>query len=98
VFKPVVAYPTTLTPTKSGYLDAAVSSRASVAEILTGVVEGTTTFVQAVRLLLAALTGKSSGLGTATVTVRDIGDTKNRIVATVDASGNRTAIGTRDGA
>ncbi len=28
VFKPVVAYPTTLTPTRSGYLDAAVSTRA----------------------------------------------------------------------
>jgi len=28
VFKPVVAHPTTLTPTKSGYLDAAVSTRA----------------------------------------------------------------------
>jgi hypothetical protein len=68
----------------------------TVAQILAGVVEGTTTFVQAVRLILSALTGKSSGIGTATVTVRDIGDTKNRIVATVDAPGNRTVV-TRDG-
>ena len=30
VFKPVVAYPTTLTPTKSGYLDAAITSRSTL--------------------------------------------------------------------
>jgi hypothetical protein len=30
VFKPVVAHPTTLTPTKSGYLDAAITSRSTL--------------------------------------------------------------------
>jgi hypothetical protein len=69
----------------------------AVDEILDEVVEGTTTLRQALRLLLAALTGKSSGGGTATVVFRDIGDTKNRISATVDGDGNRTAVGTRDG-
>lgn len=34
VFKPVVAYPTTLTPTKSGYLDIAVSTRAAPGAIM----------------------------------------------------------------
>ena len=61
------------------------------------VVEGTTTFRQAVRLMLSVLTGKSSGGGSTTVVFRDIGDSKNRISATVDAAGNRTAVGTRDG-
>jgi len=50
----------------------------------------------AFKLLLAALTGKSSGGGTSTPAFRDIADTKNRISATVDENGNRTAIGTRD--
>ena len=50
----------------------------------------------ALKLILAVLAGKSSGGGTATLTFRDIADAKNRISATVDSSGNRTAIGTRD--
>lgn len=47
---------------------------------------------QALRLILAALAGKLSGASSTTVTIRDAGDTKNRIVATVDADGNRSAI------
>jgi len=49
-----------------------------------------------IKLLLAVLSGKSSGGGTATIVFRDIADSKNRISATVDANGNRTAVGTRD--
>lgn len=44
------------------------------------------------RLMAAALAGKLSGAATTTVTIRDITDTKDRITATVDADGNRTAI------
>jgi hypothetical protein len=47
---------------------------------------------QAMRLMLAALVGKVSGAGGATVTIRDTGDSKNRIVASVDAAGNRSAV------
>ena len=61
------------------------------------VVEGTLTFRQAQRLLLSVLTGKVSGGSTTTITFRDIGDTKDRLITTVDANGNRTAVGTRDG-
>jgi len=50
----------------------------------------------AMKLILAVLTGKSSGGGGATIVFRDINDAKNRISATVDANGNRTAVGTRD--
>jgi len=50
---------------------------------------------QAARLTVAAAAGKLSGAATSTITIRDLADTKNRIVATVDADGNRTAI-TRD--
>jgi len=44
------------------------------------------------RVMSAALAGEVSGAGTATVTIRDIGDTTDRIVASVDGSGNRTAV------
>ena len=50
----------------------------------------------ALKLALAVLTGKSSGGGTATIVFRDIADSKDRISATVDADGNRDAVGTRD--
>jgi len=50
----------------------------------------------AFKLALSVLAGESSGGGTTTIVFRDIADTKNRISATVDASGNRTAVGTRD--
>jgi len=65
--------------------------------VLDEVVEGAITLREAIRLNLAVLTGKSSGGGTSTVVFRDTGDSKNRISATVDANGNRTAVGTRDG-
>ncbi len=66
--------------------------------VLSEVVEGTTTLEQAIRLMLSILTGKSSGGGTNTLTFRDIGDSKDRLICTVDGHGNRTAVGTRDGA
>ncbi|KKM83304.1 hypothetical protein LCGC14_1310740 [marine sediment metagenome] len=56
------------------------------------IVEGTLTQKEAMRLLLAVLTGLTSGGGTDTLTFRDIGDTKDRLVATVDRDGNRTFI------
>ena len=59
--------------------------------------EGSVTLREAIRLILAVLTGKSSGGGTTTLVFRDIGDTKNRISCTVDANGNREDVGTRDG-
>lgn len=55
-------------------------------------VETSWTVRQAMRIILAALGGKLAGAATTAVTVRDMADTKNRISATVDASGNRTAV------
>lgn len=56
------------------------------------IIEGTLTQREAMRLLLAVLSGLTSGGGTDTLTFRDIGDTKDRLVVTVDKNGNRTAI------
>lgn len=55
-------------------------------------VETGRTIRQAMRIVLSALAGLGSGLGTATVKYRDTNDSIDRITATVDASGNRTAI------
>jgi len=53
--------------------------------------DGTLTFRQAARIEVAALAGELSGAATTTVTIRNVSDSADVIVATVDASGNRTA-------
>ena len=72
-------------------------SATGVDDIHDETIEGTLTWRQITRLSLSALCGKSSGGGSATLAFRDNADAKNRISATVDANGNRTAI-TLDGA
>lgn len=72
-------------------------STTGIDDIHDEVIESTITLRQAIRLFLSVLTGISGGGGSATLTFRDIANTKNRISATVDSNGNRTAVGTRDG-
>jgi phage terminase large subunit-like protein len=60
--------------------------------VLDEVVEGTLTFRQMLRLFMAALANKSSGGGTTSIAFRDVADGKARISATVDSSGNRSAV------
>jgi hypothetical protein len=50
------------------------------------------TLRQAMRLILSAAAAKLSGAATTTVAIRDVNDSKDRISATVDANGNRTAV------
>ncbi len=58
-------------------------------------VEAGLTVRQALRLLLAVTGGKLSGGNTVTNTFRNaVADSKDRVIATVDAAGNRTAITT----
>ena len=47
---------------------------------------------EGLRLSLAALAGKLSGGGTNTIVIRNPGDTKNRITATVDGNNNRLVV------
>lgn len=61
-------------------------------DVLDEAVEGSLTLRQAVRVVLAFVAGKASGGGTTSIAFRDQSDTKDRIVGTVDAQGNRTAI------
>lgn len=92
-------------------LNATISSRATVADVPTANanadavldrangIETGWTLRQAFRIILAALGGKSSGgaaTGASSPVFRDATDTKDRITATVDASGNRTSV-TLDG-
>lgn len=84
--------------TSAGTVDANVVSYAAgedpLALVLDGAdgVEAGKTVRQALRALLAALAAKASGAGTSAIVFRDVNDTKNRITATVDALGNRTAV------
>lgn len=76
----------------------ALTSIAQEASLITAddvwdeVFEGSLTARHALRLFLAALCGKLSGAATTTVAIRDNADAKDRITATVDANGNRSAV------
>lgn len=58
------------------------------------VVENSLSALKLMRGFASALYGKASGLGTTSVAYRDLADSKNRIAATVDSDGNRTAVTT----
>jgi hypothetical protein len=73
----------------------ATAQAAEVDAIWDKQVDGSVTARQSMRLANSANGGKTSGGGTTTFTMRDLADTKDRVVATVDANGNRSAA-TRD--
>lgn len=54
--------------------------------------EGTFTAADLLRIASAVLAGKVSGAGSGTETFRSVDDTRDAVVATVDNTGNRTAI------
>lgn len=70
----------------------AALNNVSVAQILAGTIEGSYDLQETLKLILSVSAGKSSGGGTTTVTFRDTADAINRIVATVDENGNRSAV------
>ena len=67
-----------------------------VAANIAGITDGSYDQQEMMRIMFAALSGKSSGGGTTSLAFRDAADSKNRISETVDENGNRTAV-TRDG-
>lgn len=80
---------------KTGYALTA-SERNSIADALldrADAIETGLTPRQSMRLIVAADAGKLSGAATTTIAIRNaVADSKARITATVDASGNRSAI------
>lgn len=58
----------------------------STADIMSTVVEGAFTLQDVLKIMAGALAGKLDGGGTGTLTFRDLSDTLDRIIATVDLS------------
>jgi hypothetical protein len=85
---------------QSGLVFTIVSGSGVTAQDKTDIINGVWSYlvetgwsaVEANRVILAALAGKLSGADGTTITIRDILDSKDRIVATVDADGNRTSL------
>lgn len=72
----------------------AAANAAALLDLADGVETGLTPR-QAIRLIVAAAAGKLSGAATTTITIRNaVADSKDRVIATVDSDGNRTAITT----
>ena len=84
--------------TELARIDVATSTRSTLtaaetaAAVMGATVESGATVVQSLRLANAVLGGKVSGGQTGTETFRDLADTKDVIVSTNDADGNRTAV------
>ena len=76
-------------------IDADALKADAVDEILDEEVDNDGTAISlrgAMKLILSRLTGLATGGGTTSITFRDLGDSKNRIVMTVDEDGDRSAV------
>lgn len=77
----------------AGAIDAAALNASAVDEILDDTIgDSTITVRQALKVMVAGLAGKLSGAATTSISIRNIADDTNVIVATVDADGNRSAV------
>lgn len=81
-----------VTPTGTITYKIFASPPADGSAVWAAVVDGSTTAAESMRLQNSAAAGKVSGAGTTTVVIRDLADSKDRINATVDSSGNRSAV------
>lgn len=72
--------------------DALTAAQVSADLLDSQLVETGLTVRETLRICVAALAGKVSGASGTTITIRNTADTADRIVATVDSSGNRTAV------
>jgi hypothetical protein len=61
-------------------------------DLLSTAVDGSYDVQAVLQVLAAVLAGKVTGGGTSTITFRDLADSLNRVVATVDSSGNRSDV------
>jgi hypothetical protein len=82
---------------KTGTMGEKLNDAGSASNPWSETLEGTYTAADMMRIVTAVLAGKVSGGGTGIETFRDINDTKDRVVSTVDSNGNRTSV-TIDGA
>jgi hypothetical protein len=77
---------------KSADVEGLPTASDTAAAVLGATVETGATVAQSLRLANAVLGGKVSGGQTGTETFRDLADTKDVVVSTNDAAGNRTAV------
>lgn len=80
--------------TNGGRLDLLIDAIKAKTDLVPGTQDGYT-FAETILLMAAVLLGKASGLATTTAVYRSLDDVHDRITATVDGDGNRTAV-TRD--
>lgn len=73
----------------TGYIGGALKFRTDSSY---ATIDGSYTLKDLTRLIAAVLLGKLSGGGTVTATFRDTADGVDRVVATIDADGNRTTV------
>jgi hypothetical protein len=72
------------------------ASNLTAADVWSYALEGAFSAEELIRIMVSALAGKVSGAEGTAIVIRDLLDSKNRISATVDSNGNRTAV-TLDG-
>jgi hypothetical protein len=80
---------------KSGYALSAGAESSLAAAVWAYVVEGGRSAVKLMRLFSSVLFGKTNSFvnGTSgTGNIRDVGDTKDRVVVSYDANGNRSSV------
>lgn len=80
----------------TGTMGEKVNDAGSASNPWTEVIEGSYTAAELLRIIAAAMAGELSGAGTATITILGVDAATDRIVASVDVNGNRTAV-TLDG-
>lgn len=73
-------------------VQSAVDALPTLAEFLAGGDVDGYTLEQSLKLILSACAAKLSGAATTTITIRAADDSKDRITATVDSDGNRSAV------
>lgn len=78
-------------PAATGDIPTSIQNADALLDHANGIETGWTVR-QAWRVLLAVFAGKASGLTGTTVTFRDVNDSKDRVVATVDVDGDRSAL------
>ena len=82
-------------PADQSAVEAAISAipaGISAEDVMTAIVEGAITLRDSLKLHNAFVAGKVSGGGTEAISFRDLADTLDRILMTVDTSGNRTDV------
>lgn len=86
-------FPTAFTQVvKTASSSATVIGAVTPDEFWTHIIDSGFTAEEVMRLVASAVAAELAGADTLQIRIRDLGDTKDRITATVDADGNRTAI------